>query len=85
LIGITSQKINDIKETEFLIEESSFYFKQTGLAKTSVVRCEYVMTIPAEIIAKKLGVMPNNFMQEINKRLRLSIGLSFQSAPEIIT
>lgn len=75
LLGITSQRITDIKETEFLIEDSLPGFKVTGLAKTSVVRCEYIMTIPKEIISRKLGNISDTLMIEIDKRLKLSIGL----------
>jgi hypothetical protein len=41
----------NINQTEFLIKEGTDEFIQSGLAKTSVVRCEYVMTVPKEIIA----------------------------------
>lgn len=75
LLGITSQKITNIKETEFLIEDSSPEFKATGLAKTSVVRCEYIMTIPKEIVSRKLGYLSDTLMAKIEKRLKLSIGL----------
>lgn len=75
LLGITSQRATNIKETEFLIEDSLPKFKETGLAKTSVVRSEYIMTIPKEIISRKLGHIPDILMKEIEKRLKLSIGL----------
>ncbi len=75
LIGITSQRITNIRETEFLIKDSSQEFKATGLAKTSVIRCEYIMTIPEEIISRKLGYISEPLMTEIEKRLKLSIGL----------
>ncbi|RLC45379.1 MAG: hypothetical protein DRH57_08105 [Candidatus Cloacimonadota bacterium] len=75
LVAITSQKIDDIKQTEFLIAEGSIEFKKSGLLKDSVVRCEYVMTVPKEIIVRKLGNLPNNIMGKINEKLKLSIGL----------
>ena len=53
LAGITSQRIYDIKQTEFIIEEGTDEFIRSGLAKTSVVRCEYLMTIPERIISRK--------------------------------
>ncbi|MGR3319317.1 MAG: type II toxin-antitoxin system PemK/MazF family toxin [Candidatus Anammoxibacter sp.] len=75
LLGITSQNVTNIKETEFLIEDNSPGFNATGLVKTSVVRCEYIMTIPKEIISRKLGYLSNDLMSEVVKRLKLSIGL----------
>ncbi len=46
LIGITSQRIDHVVATEYLIGEGTEEFTRSGLAKTSVVRCEYVMTVP---------------------------------------
>ncbi|HEX9973382.1 MAG TPA: type II toxin-antitoxin system PemK/MazF family toxin [bacterium] len=75
LAGITSQRIDDIKQTEFLIEENHERFGATGLAKTSVVRCEYIMTIPVDIIARKLGRLSRILMSKVDKKLKLSLGL----------
>lgn len=76
LVGITSQRIDDIYETEFLIEEGTLEFEKSGLVKTSVVRCEYIMTIPAEIVARKLGEITKEVMNKIDERLKYSLGLN---------
>ncbi len=76
LLGITSQRITNIKDTEFLIDEKLPEFKSTGLAKSSVVRCEYIMTIPEELISRKLGRVSDNLMAKIEDKLKLSIGLN---------
>lgn len=75
LIGITSQRIDNIIETEFLIEENTTEFKQSGLIKTSVIRCEYIMTVPGEIIVRKLGSLQQQTMNKIDNIIKLSIGL----------
>lgn len=75
LAGITSQKIDNILATEYLIKEGTEIFKQSGLAKTSVVRCEYVMTVPEEIVTRKLGELTTETMNDIDKALKLSMGL----------
>lgn len=75
LVGITSQKTDKIIHTEFLIEEGTAEFTQSGLAKTSVVKCEYIMTIPKEIIVRKLGNLPVETMSKIDQILKLSLGL----------
>ncbi|MBD3420070.1 MAG: hypothetical protein GF398_08145 [Chitinivibrionales bacterium] len=75
LAGITSQRISDIKPTEYLVSEENDGFKKTGLAKSSVVRCEYVMTIPSRLIARKIGILPENFLKEVDGRLKISLGL----------
>jgi mRNA-degrading endonuclease toxin of MazEF toxin-antitoxin module len=75
LLGITSQRIDNIIQTEYLIKEGTVEFIQSGLAKTSVIRCEYVMTVPIEIIARKLGKLPKETMNKIDLILKLSLGL----------
>jgi mRNA interferase MazF len=76
LVGITSQRIDDVMDTEFLIDEDAGYFSQSGLMKSSVVRCEYLMTVPQELLARKLGKLPGNIMKLIEERIKISLGLS---------
>lgn len=75
LAAITSQRIDKIVQTEILIKEKTGGFTQSGLAQTSVVRCEFIMTVPKEIIARKLGKLPKGMMNKVDKVLKLSIGL----------
>jgi mRNA-degrading endonuclease toxin of MazEF toxin-antitoxin module len=75
LAGITSQRLYDIKQTEFIIEEGTDEFIQSGLAKTSVVRTEYLMTVPEGIISRKLGKLSLKEMHKIDTILKLSLGL----------
>ncbi len=75
LAGITSQRIEDINHTEFLIEEGTDEFIRSGLAKTSVVRSEYLMTVPEDIIVRKLGKLSDKDMDKIDNILKLSLGL----------
>ena len=72
---ITSQRIYDIKQTEFIVEEGTDEFIRSGLAKTSVVRCEYLMTVPERIISRKLGKLCGQEMHKIDKILKMSLGL----------
>jgi mRNA-degrading endonuclease toxin of MazEF toxin-antitoxin module len=75
LVGITSQRITDLNETEFLIEEREKYFQQSGLKKSSVVRCEYLMTVPQSLAARKIGELPGNVMKLIDEKIKISLGL----------
>jgi mRNA-degrading endonuclease toxin of MazEF toxin-antitoxin module len=75
LAGITSQRIYGIKQTEFIIQEGTDEFIRSGLAKTSVVRCEYLMTVPEGIISRKLGKLSSQEMHKIGKILKMSLGL----------
>jgi len=75
MVGITSRLVEDLKETEYKIVEGTETFKSSGLAKTSVVRCEYIMTVPRRLVARRLGRLPEETMKEIDKRLKLSLGI----------
>jgi len=75
LAGITSQRISDVMDTEFLIDEQAGCFAQSGLKKSSVVRGEYLMTIPKDLVARKLGELPEDVMKLIDERIGRSLGL----------
>jgi mRNA-degrading endonuclease toxin of MazEF toxin-antitoxin module len=75
MVGITSRIVENLKETEYKIVDGTEAFKSSGLAKTSVVRCEYVMTVPRRLVARRLGRLPDETMKETDKRLKLSLGI----------
>lgn len=75
LAGITSQRIYDIKSDRGYHREGTDEFIRSGLAKTSVVRCEYLMTVPEGIISRKLGKLSGQGMNKIDKILKMSLGL----------
>ena len=75
MVGITSRIVEDLKETEYKIIEGTEAFRYSGLAKTSVVRCEYIMTMPRRLVARRLGRLPDETMKEIEERLKLSLGI----------
>ena len=79
LVAITSQRIDEVKQTELLIKEGTPNFKQTGLVKTSVVRCEYIMTLPAKLIVRKLGKLTESLQNKVDNILKLSLGLKDSS------
>jgi len=75
LVAITSQNTDNIIGTEYLIEENTEAFNQSGLMKKSVVRCEYIMTVPQNIIVRKIGHLPVDVIYKINDIIMLSLGL----------
>jgi len=75
MVGITSRIVEDLKGTEYRIVEGTDAFKSSGLVKTSTVRCEYIMTVPRRLVARKLGHLPDETMNEVDKRLKLSLGI----------
>jgi len=76
LVGITSRVPDKLVETEYVIATETPEFRQSGLAKSSVVRCEYAMTIPHDVIAYKLGALPTATMTRIDQKLKTSLGLA---------
>ncbi len=81
LAGITTRTPAALVSTELLVQPGAPEFAQSGLAKPSVIRCEYIMTIPVEIIAYKLGDLPASFMSRIDEKLRISLGLIPETLP----
>jgi len=71
MVGITSRIVENLKETEYRIAEGTEAFKYSCLVKTSVVRCEYIMTVPRRLVARRH--LPDETMKEIDKRLKLSL------------
>ena len=74
-MGITSRIVKNLKDTEYMIVSGTEDFKYSGLIKTSVVRCEYIMTVSQGIVARRLGHLPDKTMKKIDKKLKLSLGI----------
>ena len=55
MVGITSRTVKNLKEMEYRIVSGTEDFKYSGLIKTSVVRCDYIMTVPQGIVARRFG------------------------------
>ena len=75
MVGITSRTVKNLKEIEYRIVSGTEDFKYSGLIKTSVVRCDYIMTVPRGIVARRLGHLPDKTMKKIDKKLKLSLGM----------
>ncbi|NOQ34049.1 MAG: hypothetical protein GQ567_07670 [Methanosarcinales archaeon] len=80
MVGITSRILKNLKEAEYRIVSGTEDFKYSGLIKTSVVRCDYIMTVPRGIVARRLGHLPDKTMKKIDKKLKLSLGIEDQVA-----
>jgi mRNA interferase MazF len=71
LAGITSRVPNNLKETEMLLAATPV----NGLVKKSTLRLEFVMTIPAEIVSRKVGQLTSQEMKEVDLKISKSLGL----------
>jgi len=71
LAAITSHIPTTIMEAEIILEPGDV----TGLLKRSLLRLDFIMTIPEELISRKIGELPEELMSEVEKRLRIIFGI----------
>jgi mRNA interferase MazF len=71
LAAITSRAPRELKVTELLLKSN----KRTGLKKESVLRTEFLMTLPPQLVARKIGRLSDNEMKKVDEKLALSLGI----------
>ena len=71
LAAITSRVPEELKVTEFPLKPT----KETGLVKDSLLRTEFLMTLPQSLVARKIGRLPDAKMKVVNEKLALSLGI----------
>lgn len=62
-----------LHETHFIIDSRDSFFNNTGLKKTSVLKCDKLMTINQSIIAGLLGELPTDIIEIIDKKLKIAL------------
>lgn len=67
LAAITSQIPSNIMELEIKLEPD----KSNGLVKESLLRLDFIMTIPAELISRKIGALSQKVMDEVDRKLKV--------------
>ena len=72
LAAITSHIPENIMEMELILEP----LETTGLVKKSLLRLDFLMTIPEELISRKIGRLPENSMIEVEHKLRKLFGIN---------
>jgi mRNA interferase MazF len=71
LAAITSNIPQDIMEPEMILEP----LESTGLAKRSLLRLDFIMTIPEELISRKIGTLPGNLRKAVEYKLKRLFGI----------
>jgi mRNA interferase MazF len=71
LAAITSRVPEELKVTELPLKPT----KETGLVKDSVLRTEFLMTLPQSLVARKIGRLSDAEMRVVNEKLALSLGI----------
>lgn len=84
LAAITSSKAHQRLPCKVLVTKSSSAGRQAGIKLDSVVDCQTLVTVPREVITKKLGSLPKNVMHKIDEALHDALGLTKQekNSPE---
>ncbi len=72
LAAITSHIPEIIMESEIILEP----IKPSGLVKKSLIRLDFIMTVPEELISRKIGVLPESLIKEMECKLTRLFGIS---------
>jgi mRNA-degrading endonuclease toxin of MazEF toxin-antitoxin module len=72
LAAITSHIPENITEMELILEPA----EATGILKKSLLRLDFLMTIPEELISRKIGRLPENLITEVERRLKRLFGIN---------
>ena len=62
LLAVTSKIYKPLFETEILVDSSIPTFAQTGLAVNSVIKCDMVLTLPEDMVVRKIGELATDLM-----------------------
>ncbi len=72
LAAITSHIPENVMEMELILEPVEI----NGLLKKSLLRLDFMMTVPEDIISRKIGELPENLMIEVESRLKKLFGIN---------
>jgi len=71
LPAITSQTPSEIMEMEIVLEPEN----STGLVKKSLLRLDFIMTIPEELVSRRIGVISEQVMKIVDDKLKALFGI----------
>ena len=71
LAAITSQVPDNIMELEIVVAPA----KETGLLKKSILRLDFIMTIPEDLISRKIGKLPDDILRQAESRIKKSLAI----------
>jgi len=72
LAVITSQIPDNIIALEIILEPTEL----TGLKKRSLLRLDFIMTVPSDLISRKIGKISDDIMADVDMKLKLQFGLN---------
>jgi len=72
---ITSVLPDDYSNTDLVFDKNHKDFKKSGLAKTSVIKCDKLATLNRSIFTGELGSLSSHTLEEVNIRLKIALEL----------
>ena len=69
ICAITSQKIDNLSDGEFLIQVTDAEFSQAGLRVFSKVRTTRIATLSRQLVVRKLGDLGVRQIQRLNTKM----------------
>lgn len=71
LAAITSQIPPNVMELEMVLEPN----EMNGLMRKSLLRLDFLMTVPDELISRKIGEISKGQLLEVESRLKKMVGI----------
>ena len=81
LAAITSQHVADPTPNEFRVEASDPAFPMHGLKVASLVRLDFLMTIPGSLVRKAIGKLSDEHVRRVDECLKRSLGTTGVVSP----
>jgi mRNA-degrading endonuclease toxin of MazEF toxin-antitoxin module len=72
LAAITSQIPKEVTEMEIILEVNEL----TGLVKKSLLRLDFIMTVPDELISRKIGFLSDEILKIADEKLTRLFGIT---------
>ena len=76
VVFISSNISRGTKSTDYTVGPTHPHYQQTGLKIASVIRCGKVATLDKKIVLGEIGSLPSSVQKEIDRRIRLYLGLA---------
>lgn len=76
IVTFITSNVDKLLETDVQIFTSHPQFSLTGLAKSSIVRCDKLVTIDKKIVIGEFGEVPQDLMKQIDEKLKYALLLS---------
>jgi len=73
---VTTQCRSHGRQYHVIVDESAPGFRETGLARTSCIRCDRIYTFDGRMVKRLLGRASPQLMKEVGDKLVAILGLS---------